>query len=41
MKFTNFHVLPILFFHLNSKADIGKLADSSDELYNVASRAPY
>ena len=29
------------FFHLNSKSDIGKLADSGDEIYNVASSAAY
>ena len=32
-----------IFFHLrvNSKADNGKLADSGDEIYNVASSAAY
>jgi len=43
MKLKNFHVPPIFFFHLrvNSKADNGKLADSGDEIYNVASSAAY
>jgi hypothetical protein len=40
MKFTNFNVLPF-FYKKNKKMTLEKLADSRDELHNVASNVAY
>jgi hypothetical protein len=34
-------MFPPVIFYLNKKAEIVRMADSRDELYNAASNAPY